>query len=465
MALPISVTYTFATATSAIPLSQLDANFTTVVNGINGIGNGTNALSNVSITGGTIDGTTIGATTSSTGRFSTVTATTGNITTVNATTLNAATHRSDTSLTFQTNGTTTAMTVDASQNVGIGTNSPALKLTVSSGSSTTNTTGQIRATADVAAFDLVAFGSTAASYGMWGASEAGAFSTYPINIMTTGASASIKFATGGNTERMRIDSSGNVGIGTSTPNANTGTSLVLYSTNTPRFRLTNSTTGQTASDGSEISLFSTGELVIENRESEATIFYNGGSERSRINSTGSFLVGSTNNGVGIGDLTTVNGSQLSPAGFVGATRTDEAAAYFTRNNSDGRIANFYRNATGVGGISVTTTGTSFNTSSDYRLKYDVQPMTTGLATVVALNPVTYKWNSNDTYGEGFIAHELQEVVPAAVDGDKDAVDANGNIVAQSVDYSKIVVHLVAACQELKAQNDELKARVAALETK
>jgi hypothetical protein len=56
MALPISVTYTFATATSAIPLSQLDANFTTVVNAINGIGNGTNALANVQITGGTITG-------------------------------------------------------------------------------------------------------------------------------------------------------------------------------------------------------------------------------------------------------------------------------------------------------------------------------------------------------------------------------------------------------------------------
>lgn len=88
MALPISVTYTFATATSAIPLSQLDSNFTTVVNGINGIGNGTNALSNVSITGGAIDGTTVGATTSSTGRFSTVTATTSNATTFNGTTVN-----------------------------------------------------------------------------------------------------------------------------------------------------------------------------------------------------------------------------------------------------------------------------------------------------------------------------------------------------------------------------------------
>ena len=76
MALPISVTYTFATATSAIPLSQLDANFTTVVNGINGIGNGTNSLSNVSITGGNVVVTTANATT---GNFTTVNSTTSNV--------------------------------------------------------------------------------------------------------------------------------------------------------------------------------------------------------------------------------------------------------------------------------------------------------------------------------------------------------------------------------------------------
>ena len=81
-------------------------------------------------------------------------------------------------------------------------------LIVSAG--TTNTTGLIRATADVANMDLVAFGSTATSFGMWNASEVGVFSTYPINIMTTGGSSVIKFATGGATERARIDASGNL---------------------------------------------------------------------------------------------------------------------------------------------------------------------------------------------------------------------------------------------------------------
>ena len=255
------------------------------------------------------------------------------------------------------------------------------------------------------------------------------------------------------TEALRIDAFGNVGIGTATPNANTGTALVLYSTNTPRFRLTNSTTGQAASDGSEISLFSTGELIIENRESAATIFYNGGSERMRIKSDGTIWCGGSSFPAGTtGQINSLNTAGTPFAGYVNTTG-GYAQIYF--NNPNGAVGQIY------------TTGstTTYATSSDYRLKHDVQPVITGLATVAALKPVTYKWNADESDGEGFIAHELQEVIPHAVAGEKDAVNEDGSIKPQGVDYSKIVVHLVAACQELKAQNDELKARVAALEGK
>jgi len=90
-------------------------------------------------------------------------------------------------------------------------------------------------------------------------------------------------------------------------------------------------------------------------------------------------------------------------------------------------------------------------------------MITGLATVAALKPVTYKWNADNSDGEGFIAHELQAVIPHAVTGEKDAVDADENPIHQGVDYSKIVVHLVAAIQELSAKNDALEARLAIIE--
>jgi hypothetical protein len=92
------------------------------------------------------------------------------------------------------------------------------------------------------------------------------------------------------------------------------------------------------------------------------------------------------------------------------------------------------------------------------LKNNIQTMTSGIATINALHPVTYKWNLDGSDGAGFIAHELAEYIPLAVTGEKDAVNEDGSIRPQGVDYSKIVVHLVAAVQELTA-------RIAALEAK
>ena len=92
-------------------------------------------------------------------------------------------------------------------------------------------------------------------------------------------------------------------------------------------------------------------------------------------------------------------------------------------------------------------------------------MTGGLNRLLQLNPVAYKWKSDNSDGEGFIAHELQSIVPNAVSGKKDDVDEEGNPKYQGVDLSRIVPLLVASLQELKAENDALKARIEALETK
>ena len=110
-----------------------------------------------------------------------------------------------------------------------------------------------------------------------------------------------------------------------------------------------------------------------------------------------------------------------------------------------------------------TTGVAYNTSSDYRLKGDVTPMTNRLAAVMALNPVTYTWNTDGSSGQGFLAHELQAVIPDAVTGTKDAEDADGNPVYQGVDFSRVVPTLVAAIQEQQAQIEALTARIEALE--
>jgi hypothetical protein len=117
---------------------------------------------------------------------------------------------------------------------------------------------------------------------------------------------------------------------------------------------------------------------------------------------------------------------------------------------------FFAGATNVGSISTNGTITAFNTVSDYRLKEDVAPMTGALEKVAALKPVTYKWKVDGSDGQGFIAHELDEVVPGCVTGQKDAVDADGKPVYQGIDVSFLVATLAAAIQELKAEFDAYK---------
>ena len=141
--------------------------------------------------------------------------------------------------------------------------------------------------------------------------------------------------------------------------------------------------------------------------------------------------------------------------------------YLTRTANTGNFISFLYSTglTAVGSISTDGSSTAYNTSSDYRLKNTIAPMTGALAKVALLKPCTYKWNADGSDGEGFIAHELAEVVPQCVTGEKDAVetytDEDGNEQTrpkyQGIDTSFLVATLTAAIQELKAEFDAYKA--------
>lgn len=182
-------------------------------------------------------------------------------------------------------------------------------------------------------------------------------------------------------------------------------------------------------------------------------FSTSGSERARIDSSGNLLVGRTSF-----DETDA-GVNINNDGLVQATRSGGTVFSVRRTSSDGSVMDIRRDTTIVGSISVTTSSTSYNTSSDYRLKNTIAPMTGALAKVAALKPCIYKWNADGSDGEGFIAHELAEVCPQAVTGEKDAVDADGNPVYQGIDTSFLVATLTAAIQELKAEVDSLKSEI------
>jgi len=172
-----------------------------------------------------------------------------------------------------------------------------------------------------------------------------------------------------------------------------------------------------------------------------------------LDASGNLLVGKT------ASSTTVAGSQVQPDGTFSAVKGDANPGFFYNRSTaaSGTIALFRSNSVTVGSITQDGTNTSYVTSSDYRLKDSIQPLSGGLARVNSLKPSIYTWKTNGSSGEGFLAHELAEVVPSAVVGTKDAVDADGNPIYQGVDLSKVVPILVAAIKELTARVEALEA--------
>ena len=129
---------------------------------------------------------------------------------------------------------------------------------------------------------------------------------------------------------------------------------------------------------------------------------------------------------------------------------------------------FRKEGSNIGSIAATNGGNMvvYNTSSDYRLKTDFKNYN-GLDLVNKVKTYNYSWKSDNSRMYGFIAHELQEVLPYVVTGQKDAVDAEGKIIPQAVDYSKLTPILVKAVQELslkiETQQNQIDAFVKRLE--
>jgi len=187
---------------------------------------------------------------------------------------------------------------------------------------------------------------------------------------------------------------------------------------------------------------------------DAAIWTNNGTNIMRIASNGSFILGTATSENGQNSISFSNSSDTATYG--------KAMLFNTQYNSTRNAVVFQYNSSGVGTIVTGTSSTSYNTSSDYRLKENIAPMTGALATVSALKPVTYKWKLDGSNGQGFIAHELQAIVPDCVAGEKDAVDADGKPMYQGVDTSFLVATLTAAIQELNAKVEAQALEIQAL---
>ena len=282
----------------------------------------------------------------------------------------------------------------------------------------------------------------------------------------------------------------NAAAGTDYAAATTGTSAQLLANNgsggfsnvTVGSGLSLSAGTLSTSGGASISAGDSNVTVSDTGSNGTVTVQTDGSERMRILSGGNVCINSTTDVLGQGARLHITGNSAQTACSI-------------KIGSDGVPGWYFANSAGtkVGDIVINTSSTSYNTSSDYRLKENVQSMTNALATVAQLNPVTYTWKSTGEAGQGFIAHELQAVVPDAVTGEKDAIktervevspavpatyDEEGNEltpaveavfedrevpVYQGVDTSFLVATLTAAIQELKAIVDAQAARISALE--
>lgn len=243
------------------------------------------------------------------------------------------------------------------------------------------------------------------------------------------------------------DTSGNVGVGTSSPTilGSGFTSVTANGTNGAGFTFKiNDTASGYLYQGAAA-------MYIHNVQNTPTLFYTNNTERARIDASGNLLVNTTSN----------PGSGRIGVNFASASH-DGIAIKETSGTTGGYMIRFVNSAGSViGSITNNASSVTYNTTSDYRLKSDITPMVGALEKVAALKPCTYTWKSDGSQGEGFIAHELAEVAPCAVTGEKDAVFEDGSIKPQSIDTSFLVATLTAAIQELKAEVDALRAQVEA----
>ena len=156
---------------------------------------------------------------------------------------------------------------------------------------------------------------------------------------------------------------------------------------------------------------------------------------------------------------------ISPSSFT----TDTALARLNIQDRQSRYIQFFTGIPGAsslkGVIYQSGNNTLYAATSDYRLKKNIKPLTNGLEIINLLKPVNYTF-IEEPYDDdtGFVAHELQEIIPKCVIGEKDQIDEHGNIIPQCIDKSYIVTHLVSALQQLHKEYQTEKDKVISLET-
>ena len=346
--------------------------------------------------------------------------------------------------------------INSSGNVGIGTSSPTQKLHVLGSSNDTidETTGTLK---------LQASGGNGLLFGTKASSP---FESYIQSAFVQDTSVQ-QYAL------LLNPLGGNVGIGTSSPQAaldigNEGDLFLTSSDNTVEEKNEISWRIEDGSEGAFISAFRTAvanaphDILFGTRDTGGGI-----GERMRIDSAGRLLVGTSTTVYNTNPVLHVAGARAAMFKSTSGA-ANETVTTWNDATSGTRYHIIFRDgssATLQGSITTDGSSTAFNTSSDYRLKENLAEVADGIARLQQLKPRRFNFIVDpDKTVDGFIAHEVQAVVPEAITGEKDAVDNDGNPVYQSIDQSKLMPLLTAALQEAIGRIETLEAKVAALET-
>ncbi len=271
---------------------------------------------------------------------------------------------------------------------------------------------------------------------------------------------------GQQSEKMRLDENGKLGLGNASPSWQYDQEIA-NSGGDSKQKVARWVQG--AQNGLELNMYGGTvdlvQLAVTNAEQNLSLVSENSSSLSAsttkgiyIQSGGDVFIGATANSVvGSGARFQVRYSKTYEFGQL--IRPDD-------NDTGGGQPMIFQNAAGasIGSIGGNASNASFNTSSDYRLKENVISLSDGITRVKQLSPKRFNWivDETNTLQDGFLAHEVQTVVPESVTGTKDETNDDGSVKPQQLDHSKLVPVLTAAIQELIAEVETLKTEVAAL---
>jgi hypothetical protein len=377
-------------------------------------------------------------------------------------------------LDFQTNGNSRII-IKSDGNVGIGTTTPNEKLVVGTTGGTQNieiSNSYIQSfnRSGSAGYQSLSFNASSYAFNIGAATFAGVVKTtgasmgttqadgdYLAKLYTASADGFLELFTGEGTPVSRIKlssygdsyfvgtSTGRVGIGTTSPNV--------------RAEIKASVNGNPVTSGSTQT---NGALRVRG---SATNVLDIGQQSASPYGMWMQVCEATSLGVSYPLLLNPNGGDI----LFGTDTKANDFAYFDAESNNRRVLNLgssstseqtlvnFRNPNGVvGGVSTDGSSTSFSGSSDYRLKENVVEMTDALDRVSQLKPSKFNFIGEEKTLDGFLAHEVQDIVPQAIIGTKDKVDEQGNPVYQQIDQSKLVPLLVGAIQELQKRIEILE---------